>query len=106
MRRGFSGETIVEYLGASETYTDFVNAEGSMVGSYVDAEGIYHAYMRAPDGRFGSLALPSAPTLDYFFVHGVTDTRIAVARAKVVGDVPALMSAPFFNSMSCIFRAV
>ncbi len=88
VRRGFTGDIVVEVPGALETYTDFVNAEGSMVGSYVDAEGAYHAYLRAPDSRFGSLTLSGAPTLEYFFVHGVTDTRIAVARAKAVGDVP------------------
>ena len=40
------GDIIVEAPGAAETYADFVNASGRMVGSYVDAEGIYHAYVR------------------------------------------------------------
>ena len=88
VRRGFSGDLIIEYPGASETFADFVNAEGLVVGSYMDAEGKYHAYGRAPDGRFATIDLPGAPNLEYFSYHGISDARIAVARAKAVGDVP------------------
>ena len=88
VRRGFTGDLIIEYPGASETFADFVNAEGLVVGSYVDAEGKYHAYGRAPDGRFITIDLPGAPNLEYFSYHGISDARIAVARAKAVGDVP------------------
>ena len=88
IRRGFSGDLIIEYPGASETFADFVNAEGLVVGSYVDSEGKYHAYGRAPDGRFVTIDLPGAPNLEYFSYHGISDARIAVARAKAVGDVP------------------
>ena len=88
VRRGFTGDLIIEYPGASETYADFVNAEGLVVGSYVDAEGKYHAYGLAPDGRFITIDLPGAPNLEYFSYHGISDARIAVARAKAVGDVP------------------
>ena len=88
VRRGFSGDLIIEYPGALETFADFVNAEGLVVGSYVDAEGKYHAYGRAPDGRFITIDLPGAPNLEYFSYHGISDARIAVARAKAVGDVP------------------
>ena len=88
VRRGFSGDLIIEYPGASETFADFVNAEGLVVGSYIDAEGKYHAYGRAPDGRFITIDLPGAPNLEYFSYHGISDARIAVARAKAVGDVP------------------
>ena len=88
VRRGFSGDLIIEYPGASETFADFVNAEGLVVGSYVDAEGKYQAYGRAPDGRFATIDLPGAPNLEYFSYHGISDARIAVARAKAVGDVP------------------
>ena len=84
----FTGDLIIEYPGASETYADFVNAEGLVVGSYIDAEGKYHAYGRAPDGRFITIDLPGAPNLEYFSYHGISDARIAVARAKAVGDVP------------------
>ena len=41
--RGFSGDEIIEYPGATETYADFVSGLGNVVGSYVDTEGIYHA---------------------------------------------------------------
>ena len=88
VRRGFSGDLIIEYPGASETFADFVNAEGLVVGSYVDAEGKYQAYGRAPDGRFATIDLPGASNLEYFSYHGISDARIAVARAKAVGDVP------------------
>ncbi len=88
VRRGFSGDTIVEFPGALETYADFVNAEGGMVGSYVDADGIYHAYVRVPDGGFVSLNLTTEGKHEYFFVHGINDARVVVARAKPVDGLP------------------
>ena len=88
VRRGFSGDTIVEYPGAAETYADFVNASGRMVGSYVDAAGIYHAYARGLDGRFTSFDLQTAAKLEYFFLHGINDAGTIVGRTKPVGEVP------------------
>ena len=88
IRSGFSGNIIVEYPGAVETYADFVNSRGLMVGSYVDADGVYHAYARLPDGRFVPINLENASTLEYFFVHGINDTGTVVARAKRMGAVP------------------
>ena len=90
VRRGFSGDTIVEYPGATATYADFVNASGRMVGSYVDAEGLYHVYMRPPDGRFFSLdhSLPHAAKIEYLFVHGINDAGVIIARGRPVGGVP------------------
>ena len=67
VRRGFSGDTIVEAPGASETYADFVSWTGHIVGSYADAAGTYHAYMRGATGRFLSIDLPAALNLEYFF---------------------------------------
>ena len=88
VRRGFSGAEIIEFPGASETYADFVNSSGGMVGSYVDAEGVYHPYVRTPNGRFTSIDLPRAAFLEYFFVHGINDARVVVARTKPIDDVP------------------
>ena len=88
VRRGFSGDTIVERPGASATYADFVSWTGHIVGSYVDAEGIYHAYMRSSVGRFLSIDLPNATNLEYFFLHGLNNARAVVGRAKAVDDVP------------------
>ena len=88
IRRGFSGDEIIEYPGAKETYADFVGGLGNVVGSYVDAEGIYHAYVRGPGGRFATVGLPEVSDLEYFFLHGVNDARTVVGRAKAVGDVP------------------
>ena len=76
IRRGFSGDTIVEFPGALETYADFVNSEGGMVGSYVDADGIYHGYVRVPDGDFVTLNLTTQGEQEYFFVHGINDARV------------------------------
>ena len=91
-RRGFTGtETgieIIEFPGALETYADFINSQGGMVGSYVDADGLYYPYVRTPTGRFVSLDLPRAVNLEYFFVHGINDAQTIVSRAKPVGDVP------------------
>ena len=88
VRRGFSGETIVRYPNAPETYADFVSWTGHIVGSYKDTAGVYHAYMRSSIGRFLSIDLPNALNLEYFFLHGLTNTRLVVGRAKAVGDVP------------------
>ncbi len=89
VQRGFSGETIIDIPDATATHTDFVNAEGSIVGSYVDADGAYHAYVRLRNGAFATLDLPTEGLdLEYFFVHGISDARSIVARAKAVGDVP------------------
>ena len=91
IRRGFTGtETgieIIEFPGASETYADFINSQGGMVGSFVDAEGLYQPYVRTPTGRFVSLSLPRADKLEYFFVHGINDAQTIVSRAKVVEGV-------------------
>ena len=87
VRRGFTGEEITEFPGATATYADFVSA-GRLVGSYIDAEGIYHAYIRLPDNQFASIALLDASNLDYYFVHGINDAGIFVARAQVSGDIP------------------
>ena len=97
-RRGFTGtETgieIIEFPGALETYADFINSQGGMVGSFVDADGIYHPYVRTPTGRFVSLDLPRAAFLEYFFVHGINDEGTVVARTKAVDDAPVVDGSP------------
>ena len=88
VRRGFSGETIIEYPGALATYTNFVNAIGVTVGSYIDADGKYHAYVRTPDDNFLSFDLPIPVPLEYFYVHHINDAGIGISRVRVEGDVP------------------
>ncbi|RKU05556.1 hypothetical protein C6503_27105 [Candidatus Poribacteria bacterium] len=88
VRRGFSGDTIIEYPEASATYADFANADGAIIGSFIDAQGVYKPYIRYPDGRFLSLDLPHAALFEYFFVPGVNDAGYVVARAKLIGDIP------------------
>ena len=88
IRRGFSGEIIVEFPGAPETFADFVNASGRMVGSYIDTDGIYHAYVRSSKGKFTSIKLPDVEKLEYYFIHGISDADTTVARSKAVDDVP------------------
>ena len=88
VRRGFSGETIVEFPGASGTYADFVSGLGNIVGSYIDTEGAYHAYLRGPGGSFATLDIPEIPNMEYFFLHGINDALVAVGRAKAADGVP------------------
>ncbi len=88
VRRGFSGDLIIEAPEASATFADFVNASGRMVGSYIDADGLYHPYMRQANGRFISLDLPQAEQFEYFFVHGINDVGTLVGRSKRIGGVP------------------
>ena len=99
VRRGFTADIIVEYPGASETFADFINASGGMVGSYVDDEGTYTPYLRAGDGRFVSFNLPTEETYEFFYVHGQTDTKISVARGKVVGEVPRTYVGSFLGGL-------
>ena len=88
IRRGFSGDTIIEYPGASATYADFVNASGGMVGSFVDADGTYHVYWRNPQGGFLPYEVPLVEEMEYVFVPGINDTWFFVVRAKPIDDVP------------------
>ena len=89
IRRGFSGEdTIVEVPGALATYSDFVSPNGGMVGSFIDADGVYHPYLRSIQGRFVPFDLPDAESVEYYFAHGTTDGRVHVIRSKRVGDIP------------------
>ncbi len=99
VRRGFSGDEIIEFPGALETYADFVNSSGGMVGSYVDAEGVFHPYVRTPNGRFASLDLPRAALLEYFFVHGINDANVVVARVKQIDDVPRTLVGTFRDGL-------
>ena len=87
VRRGFTGDLIVEFPGAAETYADFVSA-GRLVGSYVDTEGTYHAYVITQDRGFTSIGLPNAEALEYYFIHGINDAGTYVGRSKQVGEVP------------------
>ena len=89
VRRGFSGDLIIEGPGATATYADFVHAGGVIAGSYVDAEGLYHAYVRLPNGNFATLDLPGAPNLEFFHYHGINDAGRLVSRAKGGGGYPA-----------------
>ena len=88
VRRGFTGDEIIAYPGALETFADFVNSLGGMVGSFVDADGLYYPYVRTPAGRFLSLDLPQAANLEYFFVHGINDAGTVVSRTKRLDSVP------------------
>ncbi len=63
-------------------------AAGRLVGSYVDADGIYHPYARTPEGRIVSIDLPGAATLEYMFLHGINDAGTMVGRSKRVGNIP------------------
>ena len=88
VRRGFSGDIIVEAPEATATYADFVNASGAITGSYIGADGLYYPYVRTLNGTFVIHDYLDSSTLEYFFVHGLTDTRIIVARAKAIDDIP------------------
>ena len=87
VRRGFSGEAIVEFPGALETYADFVSAS-RIVGSYIDAEGVYHPYIRDANGSMRSIDLPLGANIEYLFSHGINDAQVTVNRLKLVDDIP------------------
>ena len=88
VRRGFSGETIVEVPGAAATYADFVSGSGTIVGSFINSDGVYKGYGRAPDGRFIFVDVVEGSAVDWLFIHGINDVGVFVVRAQVAGDVP------------------
>ena len=100
----------MRHPGATETFADFVNTQGVVSGSYVDAEGKYKPYALLPTGDFitAEFAIDTASSemanMEYFFLHGLTETLVAVARGKAVGDVPRTMSANWESCMRCNFR--
>ena len=101
VRRGFSGDIIVEYPGAAATYADFVNESGFMVGSYINAEGMYNAYVRSPNNTFIDYPLGEGGiVLEYAFIHGLTDSGIFVARSKQEDDVPRAYVGNFQNRVA------
>ena len=85
--RGFSGDMLIAFPGAVNTYADFVNAAGAVVGSYVDAEGMPHGFIRHPDGSFTTIDLPTMPNLEFLFVNTITDVGVIGFRAKAVDDI-------------------
>ena len=90
VRRGFTGERIVEVPGATATFADFINASGRLMGTYTDADGIFRRYSETQDGTFlfFDIPIPNAENLEFVFLHGITDAWVGVYRAKAVGDVP------------------
>ena len=100
IRRGFSGDKFVEFPNAPETYTDFINAEGRMVGSYVDTDGIYHPFTFSAIGRFLSLDLENASDFEYFFVHGINDVGTLVGRAQKFNDIPRTYIGSFQHGLT------
>ena len=99
VRRGFSGEKIVSVPNATATFADFVNAQGTIVGSYIDAQGLYHAYLGTPDGRFARFDYLDPSILEYFFVHGINDRVIVVARGKAIDDIPRTYVGSFLRGL-------
>ena len=101
LRKGFSGDIVIEFPRARATYADFVNAEGRIVGSFIDEDGLYRSYYRSPDGRVAILEYFKPETLEYFFVHGITDSSslMVLCRAKQVGDVPRTYIGSFIRGL-------
>ena len=83
----FSGDMIITFPGAVNTYGDFVNAAGAVVGSYVDADGMPHGFIRHPDGSFTTIDLPEIPKLQFLFVNTITDLGVIGFRAKAADDI-------------------
>ena len=85
--RAFSGDLAITFPGAVTTYGDFVNAAGAVVGSYIDADGRPHGFIRNPDGSFTTIDVPEMPNLEFLFVNTITDFGVIGFRAKAVNDI-------------------
>ena len=83
----FSGELTITFPGAVNTYGDFVNAAGAVVGSYIDADGMFHGFIRNPDGSFTTIDLPEMPNLRFLFVNTITDFGVVGFRARAANDI-------------------
>ena len=83
----FSGDLTITFPGAVATYGDFVNAAGAVVGSYMDADGMPHGFIRHPDGNFTTIDLPKMSNLEFLFVNTITDLGVIGFRAKAVNDI-------------------
>ena len=83
----FSGDLTITFPGAVNTYGDFVNAAGAVVGSYVDADGMPHGFVRHPDSSFTTIDLPEIPNLQFLFVNTITDLGVIGFRAKAADDI-------------------
>ena len=83
----FSGDLTITFPGAVTTYGDFVNAAGAVVGSYIDADGKPHGFIRSPDGSFTTIDIPETPNLEFLFVNTITDFGVVAFRAKAVNDI-------------------
>ena len=68
--RSASGEfTTFDAPGASiaaasgdGTFPESINAAGAITGHYTDAKGLYHGFLRGPDGEFTTFDAPGAGT--------------------------------------------
>ncbi len=49
-------------LGTTTFWAQCVNPAGAMTGSYLDANGAFHGYVRAPDGTIATFDAPGAGT--------------------------------------------
>ena len=85
--RFLRGADQLHSLVQSTTYGDFVNAAGAVVGSYVDADGMPHGFIRHPDGSFTTIDLPEMPNLEFLFVNTITDVGLIGFRAKAANDI-------------------
>ena len=66
VRRGFSGDIIVEVPEATATYADFVNASGAITGSFIAPDGLYYPYVRTSNGTFVFHDYLDSSLLEYF----------------------------------------
>ena len=63
VQRGFTGDTILEFPGAKATFADFVNSDGNLFASYIDANGSFQEYAYSSDGRYVVFELTNAENL-------------------------------------------
>ena len=99
VRRGFTGDIILEFRGATATFADFVNSAGNLFGSYINADGVFQEYAYSPDGRYIAFDLANAENLEFFYVHGYNDAKTRVARGKVFGDVTRTYLGTFVDGL-------
>jgi probable HAF family extracellular repeat protein len=73
--------TTIDLPGATATFVLGINNRGQMVGSYIDADGNYHGFLRDPNGAVTTL--PDAPVADP--TAGGTQPASINDRGQIVG---------------------
>jgi hypothetical protein len=68
------------------TYAENINQRGVITGFYVDANFVFHGYLRSPDGKFTTFDVPGATAGEGTFPYGLNAEGATVGYWNDVND--------------------